>query len=280
MRYISILLCLFFINIFQLTAATNYSGFLANGIGAKPASMGGAFTAISDNNDAIFWNSAGLGYQTENKLVTLYSNFFGEVDHIWLSYVHITDFGNFGLGYTSMSINGLEERNLNGDKISDFDFNDSSIMLSWANLINPNLSSGINFKIIKQKALLENMSLGLDFSLLYSKNNFRLGFNLQDLIKTKLGTDIQATKMNLGMAYTLNSITVSGDLRFIETQNLDYGIGIEGKILNCFSLTGGYNQNGINLGASINIGSLNLDYSYRNHVLGSINQIEFGVTLR
>ncbi|MGB7055958.1 MAG: hypothetical protein WBE28_11630, partial [bacterium] len=40
--------------------ATGYT-FVKLGVGVRPVAMGNAFTAISDDGNAVFWNPAGLG---------------------------------------------------------------------------------------------------------------------------------------------------------------------------------------------------------------------------
>ena len=41
-------------------SATGYA-FLKLGVGVRPVAMGNAFTAMSDDGNAVFWNPAGLG---------------------------------------------------------------------------------------------------------------------------------------------------------------------------------------------------------------------------
>ena len=41
-------------------SATGYT-FVKLGVGVRPVAMGNAFTAISDDGNAVFWNPAGLG---------------------------------------------------------------------------------------------------------------------------------------------------------------------------------------------------------------------------
>lgn len=54
------------------------SQFLKLGVGARPVAMGGAYTAVADNADALFWNPAGLtqlpGFEGTLMLMTLFRN--------------------------------------------------------------------------------------------------------------------------------------------------------------------------------------------------------------
>ncbi len=65
-------------------AESNFAGaaaLLEIGVGARPLGMGGAFTALADDENAVFYNPAGLAFLTKRGLTSLYSRQFELLDY-------------------------------------------------------------------------------------------------------------------------------------------------------------------------------------------------------
>ncbi|HVN66900.1 MAG TPA: hypothetical protein VMT55_00885 [Candidatus Sulfotelmatobacter sp.] len=69
------------------------------GNGARPMGMGRAYTAVSDDINAIFTNPAGLGKQKNWGLTSMSTRLMDRVDYKMLGGIYPTDYGTFGLGY-------------------------------------------------------------------------------------------------------------------------------------------------------------------------------------
>jgi hypothetical protein len=89
--------------------ATGYT-FLKLGIGVRPVAMGNAFTALSDDGNAIFWNPAGLG------IVSSYSVSGMAMNHLlYFNYYNLTSAiplgqkrGGFGVGISYLAASDVE----------------------------------------------------------------------------------------------------------------------------------------------------------------------------
>lgn len=65
MKCLLFLFCVFLPGLVRATPGTVSVPFLRVSVAARPAAMGGAFVAVADDANAVFWNPAGLGQQTE-----------------------------------------------------------------------------------------------------------------------------------------------------------------------------------------------------------------------
>lgn len=77
------------------------------GVGARPLGMGKAYVAIAEDADTIFMNPAGLGKINSWKLMTMYSNFMGDVKYSVLGGVIPMETGSLGFGYITSRVDGI-----------------------------------------------------------------------------------------------------------------------------------------------------------------------------
>jgi len=241
--------------------ATNYSGFLSKGLGAKSSSLGGAYTAVVKGSDSIYWNPSSLSTETS----IFYSKYFNEVDYIWIR----SSFENFGIGYMSMSIDDIMYTNQNAETLGSFTYKDEALFVSYKYK-----NFGINFKGIHQKAIKEYYGFGIDMSVLYKFSELSVGLMIQDLIKSKIGTDVMITRYNLGLAYNCDSLLLSSDLR-LSNKKMEYAIGCQLHILDNLRLIGGINNSSLSFGLEIDFETFRINYSYQPHLLNNINEFDF-----
>ncbi len=87
MKYITTLIAILLILIlFQNPTASQDKGttgatFLKLGAGARAIGMGSAFTGLSDDASAIYWNPAGLGFTKRWELSFNYQKHFADFDY-------------------------------------------------------------------------------------------------------------------------------------------------------------------------------------------------------
>ncbi len=72
------------------------AAFLDIGFGARPMGMGGAFTGLSDDANAIFWNPAGLARLQNSQLTFMHTRQFGLIPYTLLGYA--SRFRGYGVG--------------------------------------------------------------------------------------------------------------------------------------------------------------------------------------
>ncbi len=82
----ALLLNIQFINI--CFAAAEPASFLLIGAGARPAGMGGAFTALADESSAVYWNPAGLSLLKKKEFSGMYGSLFTDTTYSFISYAH------------------------------------------------------------------------------------------------------------------------------------------------------------------------------------------------
>ncbi len=94
------------------------AAFQENLWGARPAALGGAFTAVSDDSNAPAYNPAGLSLMTDSEMTFMYAKLYtGLTLHVGQS-----DTSNLGLGYFSYA-----------PKIKDGAY--GSYAISWSNFV-------------------------------------------------------------------------------------------------------------------------------------------------
>jgi hypothetical protein len=197
--------------------------------GARPAGMGGAFTAIADDANAPLYNPAGLVQVQWNEVSAMYSQLFtglslysgGDTVHLgqsYLSYVSkpIPHIGSLGLSWTSFSATHL--------------YREDTLTLTYAKnvgdfipVLGNSLAAGINFKYLRRGITLDSYTANdpvfkggdtasaetVDAGLLYKPEEgvlegWRLGLAGQNLTTPNVGfsaVDNLPRTWRLGAAY-------------------------------------------------------------------------------
>lgn len=158
-------------------------------VGSRPIGMGGAFSAVANDANAIYWNPAGLPLLQRQELTTMYGNLFGSK----------LGFTNTYLGY----VFPLKEKHALGVDWYHFGFSDTELgykqnKLSLSYGIRPwrFFSAGLNLKMVDTDMTLDKNSIGksrgygLDFGLMfYPLSRVQIAFMGQDLTGTSVSYD-------------------------------------------------------------------------------------------
>jgi hypothetical protein len=278
--------------------ATKYAGeFLYLGVGARALGMGGAFTAVSDDASAGYWNPAGLAKLSNRQALVMHAETFGELlnlDYVTLilpSSQAVIGFSLMRLGGGGIKLTALEDPNqpiseqnrvllLREEGHADYSFN-----FSYGKRASQTASWGLNAKVIyRDIPQTSAFGLGLDFGLLYQVSRYlTLGANLQDATFTFLSYSTGSKEtitptLKLGAAIRKNwdnfSATLAGDsdLRFegreysaqywlgnISADN-HYGleVGYQQKLMGRM----GFDQGDFTAGAGLRVSSFTIDFAY------------------
>ena len=79
LKKVFVCLITLFVCLAGTTAAAERGAFAAVGIGARPLGMGGAFVAVADTPDALYWNPAGVGQLSKTQVSSMQTD-------LWLGY--------------------------------------------------------------------------------------------------------------------------------------------------------------------------------------------------
>lgn len=207
------------------------SAFQENLWGARPAALGGAFTAVSDDSNAPAYNPAGLSLMTDSEMTFMYAKLYSGLN----LNVGETDTSNLGLGYFSYA-----------PRIKDGAY--GSYAVSWTNFVasslyredtvslsaadsyqfdgpanRPILSYGGNLKMLRRAFSTDSRTDGdpvfqggrdssavtVDLGMLYQPNlsllpGLRFGLAGQNITNPNIGlaeTDRVPARYSLGAAY-------------------------------------------------------------------------------
>ncbi len=191
------------------------SAFKDPGWGARPLGLGGAFTAVSDDSNAVIFNPAGLSRIKANQLDFMYGMPFAGLEGVDLGYYLVTGAMNinedfkFGVGYTNFTAKDL--------------YREDTAMLSFA--YSPGLtdfreSAGITFKYLyhgftpceytEEDAVFADRTSRAAFSLdaglmIEFIEQLKIGLALKDINQPDVGLerrDIVPATLSLGFAFS------------------------------------------------------------------------------
>ena len=258
---------------------TTGANFLKIDVGARPLGMGGAFVAVADDVNTIWWNPAGAA-TTKRKEITLMHNEMGEdIRYQFLAYNQPVGKLRGGLGgsisYLSVSdIQGYSPGGIKTKKLSTYDL---GISLCYGLRIIPSVSGGVNFKFIAEKLADRKASTcALDIGGLWKTpvSGLRLGFNIQNLGGgLKFIQERSSLPLNgkLGCAYEFEFFGTKSIVALDVNIPVDYSVfvngGVECKIYDLIALRAGFKSkddlsSGLRLGIGIGGKNLVVDYSW------------------
>ncbi len=258
---------------------TTGANFLKIGVGARPLGMGGAFVAVADDANTIWWNPAGVA-TTKHKEMTLMHNEMGEdIRYQFLAYNQPVRKLRGGLGgsISYLSVSNIQGYSPGGTKTKKLRTYDLGISLCYGLRILSSVSGGINFKFIDEKLAHKKASTyAFDIGGLWKTplSGLQLGFNIQNLGGgLKFIQERSSLPLNgkLGGAYEFKFFNAQSILAVDVNIPVDYSVfvngGVECKIYNLIALRAGFKSkddlsSGLRLGIGIGGKNLVIDYSW------------------
>jgi len=138
-KYFFIIIIIPFFNLYGFSPGVTGSTFLKLGVGARPVSLGCAYTAVSDDANAIFWNPAGLGQVYAMGGTFSFLKLFNDINYGAGAFLfRMKNLGVLGIGATFLSVSDVE-RNENGEETGEFSNYDLSVLLSYGKEFIPDL---------------------------------------------------------------------------------------------------------------------------------------------
>ena len=151
------------------------AAFLDIGFGARPVGMGGAFTAISDDANSIFWNPAGLSKIEKSQLTVMHTKQFGMVPYSLGAYVSHYKSHYFGAAFLSSGDEVLKENTFLMSYARSFEIPVIGLTRVGSNLKIRNSSFGDNKDGGEDRSQGTAFGYGLDLGLMWKvgkKSNF------------------------------------------------------------------------------------------------------------
>ncbi len=274
---------------FSSTGIGKYAGeFLAIGVGGRALALGGAYTAIANDVNSIYWNSAGLSRINYPQMSLMHTEQFGGIVNYDYAGIAFPVYSNasIGLGIIRLGIDGIadtrnalidengngifdENERLDKDKITYFNAVDYAFYLSYSIKQSDLLSYGANLKFIHRNMSVGNaVGIGFDIGMQFSPyRNLFFGINLQDATTTLIawnnGTnELISPTLKIGSSYFIEAL--GG--RFIPV--LDFDIRFENR-----KYASNFNIGGI----SFDLHS-GLEFDYKNIIALRAGYSEIGTT--
>ena len=155
---------IFLLVLIFLVGQTNYSqnvsktgttaaSFLEIGVGAPANSMGGAFVGLANDASTLYWNVGGIATLDQYEAILVHTNWIADTKFDFAGLViPLGDFGNFGLSFTSLSMEDMKVTTVEQPDGTgkNFSASDISVALSFAKKFTDRFSIGITAKYIKQ----------------------------------------------------------------------------------------------------------------------------------
>ena len=107
--------------------AAETASFLNIGVGGRGLAMGGAYTALADDANAIYWNPAGLARLEKREVTASHAELANSTRLDFLAYAHPTAQGTFAADGTYLSQSALEGRDALGHPTGNFQASDAEI---------------------------------------------------------------------------------------------------------------------------------------------------------
>lgn len=241
------------------------------GVGARALAMGGAYTAVTDDATAGYWNPAGLtGIEHLNlsSMISANVSYDRQYNYVGLGY----NFGTAGWGGFSWLNGGMKDINradAGGPTGGTFNGDEHGFLFSYGNKMNK-LNLGVTFKVAYQKIDSYSKSgVGFDAGLKYIINdNVHLGFVARDL-GTKIGRDYVPADFRLGLAaFAFEGFTFAADIQKIQHRanvivhlGSEYDYQFADKYFG--AIRAGVSDGNFSVGAGLTVmGKYSLDYAY------------------
>jgi len=165
----------------QASWAAETASFLNIGVGARALGMGGAYTALADDANALYWNPAGLSKLEKREFTASHAELFESTRLDFLAYAHPTSQGTFAAGLTYLSQGKIEGRDSLGRPTAGYDASDAAVTAAYARKLDL-AELGASVKYVRSHiGSAEAQSVAVDVGAKRAVGDFVLGAALRNL---------------------------------------------------------------------------------------------------
>jgi long-subunit fatty acid transport protein len=223
---------------------------------SRAAGMGNANVALADNASAIYWNPAGLGFQTGNQVSITHSNWLPQFNtdlfyDFLVGKYYVDGIGTIGADVTFLNLGEQQYTDEKGNNLGKFRSYEFAVGAAYGFKLNKHLSIGTGARFIYSNLVPTSISVGgqqarigtsvsFDISSLYKSSPFQVanrkaqlnaGFDLSNLgpgiqYSDNAQKDPLPTILRVGWSYTMNldkdgynTITIANDFSKLIARN-------------------------------------------------------------
>jgi hypothetical protein len=267
--------------------------FLKVGIGGRATAMGGAYSAISGDVTAGYWNPAGLTGIEGRDVVWMHSAWFQGIRGEYAGLALGNGRRTIGISVRLQTAGELERREgPTVEPLGTFGVYDVALTCSYAQRLKPWMDFGINVHALYEKIHIEDASgWAMDLGLLFRApvDGLQGAFVLRHLGSTnkmKAESILLPTEIRAGISYRLrDEFLASADVSFPNDYWTQVHLGLEYRIGELLSLRAG-TQTGseertYSAGLGITRGMWRMDYAFVpfDFDLGNTHRVSLGLGL-
>ena len=272
--------------------------FLSMGGGARPVSLGGAYSAIAEGVQTMYWNPAGIANIRGTAVNFTHTNGFAGTRFENLAMIFPVEGGAVGISVEAFLSGDLDETTEDQPEGTGYTFscNDYAVGITYGRMMTDKFSMGLTIKTINQNiAKVSAYGAAFDVGGVYNTgiSNIRFGFAMRNF-----GPDMQFSGDPLikegdnggreeilsepyplpmtfqgGFAADIYSnassrVSLSWDIIHLSDQDATFGLGMEYAFLNSYFMRVGYterNTRGLTFGLGFDLTGATLDYCYEDH---------------
>lgn len=278
----------------QMEAATEVrqTGFvlLREGIGARAAAMGGAYTAVVGDQTAAYWNPAGVAALKGKDFVLMHQKSIQGINQAYGGWAFGNQKRGLALSLGVFSVGGFEARTEpTVEPLGTFGVYDLNAGISYAQRIGQRVYFGFNVRALHENIESESAwGVGVDLGVLYQVGipGVMVGATYRNLGRMER-LDLERTSLprtvRLGASYVKNAVTMSADFRMPEKGDLGANFGLEYVVKEQLFLRGGFltghDTRSWSLGVGVMRKNWRVDYAFVpvSDGLGSGHRVALGI---
>ena len=231
---------------------TTTANFLKIEAGARPTGMGGAFVAVSDDLNAVYWNPAGLIQLKSREFTAVHTVWLEKIYHDYIAYaVPLKDKFSYGIHILYLGTGDIDRRTTAAESDGRASVADYSLGGSLAWKIRENISIGVTIKNVQMNLDKKRGSgFAADIGLLDRViDNLSVGLMLQNFgqkINMANTSEDLPTNIKAGVAYRMfsNKLLLAGDFDIPNDRGPKLHVGGEYQLDPMFNFRAGFEDTG------------------------------------
>jgi len=229
------------------SSGTEGASFLNIPVGARPAALGSAYSALASDVYAPTWNPGGLGRVDSTQIAGQHLSYLESIYYEYASFVHPLGQGRaFGGSMQYLGSGDIAGTDLNGNSIGNYTSHYGAYSLAYGQMLGDKLSVGLAGKIINAKISdVSATAYAFDLGSMYQVNQHLTLASVLTNVGTKLTFIDQGDSLPLafhvGASYDTNyNLKLAVEGIYNQTGLASFRTGLEWKPMGPLALRVGY----------------------------------------